>query len=290
MNTPKGFEKILLATDGSEQCQAAVDATIELACFSSAKVRVLHVWNLEVHHRDGHWDVEVRSEAQQLVDAAVSRLQAAGLDADGEIYRADSHHVASAIAIVARGFSADLVVVGSRGLSDWQSMFKHSVSHQVLCAVDCPVLVVRGRPIGDIFGPPKVLLAIAGGDDVRSAVRAAVAAAHAPGSKVMVVHVVQALFGAQGLAYVESDDEIKATIGSAIRLLTHSGVEADGMVAHTGPIAKSIAEIAVNWNADLIVVGSSRMNDLGSLLLGSVSHGLLHATELPVLVAERMKS
>jgi nucleotide-binding universal stress UspA family protein len=38
------------------------------------------------------------------------------------------------------------------------------------------------------------------------------------------------------------------------------------------------------------VVGSSRMGDLGSLLVGSVSHGLLHATERPVLVAERVKS
>lgn len=290
MNTPKGFEKILLATDGSQQGQAAVDATIELGRFSSAKVRVLHVWNLEVHHRDGHWDIEVRSEAEQLVDAAVSRLQAAGLVADGEIYRADSHHVAAAIARVARGFSADLVVVGSRGLSDWQSMLKHSVSHQVLCAVDCPVLFVRGRPIGDIPGPPRLLLAIAGGDDIGPAVRAAVAVANVPGSRVVVVHVVQAIIGAQGFAYVESDDEIKATMAKAIRLLTDSGVEAEGMVVHTGPVAKSIADIAVSWNADLIVVGSSRMNDLGSLLLGSVSHGLLHATELPVLVAERVKS
>ena len=138
--------------------------------------------------------------------------------------------------------------------------------------------------------PRRVLLAIAGGDDVAPGVRAAVAAAKAPHSKVMVVHVAQAIFGAQGFAYVESDDEIQATMASAIRILRKiPGVQAEGVVAHAGPVAKAVAEIAVSWNADLIVVGSSRMGDLGSLLVGSVSHGLLHATERPVLVAERVK-
>jgi nucleotide-binding universal stress UspA family protein len=51
-----------------------------------------------------------------------------------------------------------------------------------------------------------------------------------------------------------------------------------------------VAEVAAGWNADLIVVGSSRIGDLGSLLLGSVSHDLLHGTKRPVLIAERVKS
>jgi nucleotide-binding universal stress UspA family protein len=290
MNTGKAFKKILLATDGTEQAEAAVDATIAMARPSSSEVRVVHVWNLEVRQVEGHWDVEGRNEAMRLVGKTVGSLQAAGVSAEPKIYQASSDQVASTISLAAREFAADLVVLGSRGLSDWQSMFKHSVSHQVLSAVDCPVLVVRVWPAVDANEPRRVLLAIAGGDDVASGVRAAVAAAKAPHSKVMVVHVAQAIFGAQGFAYVESDDEIQATMASAIRILKDSGVQAEGMVAHAGPVAKAVAEVAASWNADLIVVGSSRMGDLGSLLVGSVSHGLLHATERPVLVAERVKS
>ena len=289
MGSSKGFQKILLATDGSEQADAAVDAAIELA-FPSARVRVVHIWNLEVHHRHGYWDVEIRAEAERLVDAAVNRLRAAGVVADGEIYRADGAHVAAAIISIAREFDADLVVVGSRGLSDWESIFKHSVSHQVLSAVDCPVLVVRERPAGSAFASRKVLLAVAGGDDVAPGVRAAVAAANVPGSHVLVVHVAQAMFTANGFGYVEPEEEIQATMARAIQLLDDAGVEAEGVVAHSGPVAESVAEIAISWNADLIVVGSSRMRDLGSLLLGSVSHRLLHGTERPVLVAERVRS
>ena len=287
MNTTKRFERILLATDGSEAASAAVDATIAIAKSPTAKVRVAHVWNLEVHHRHGFWDVEMRSDAEKLVDVTVERLLKAGVMAEREIDRADSKHVAAALALSAREFKADLVVLGTRGLTDWQSMTKHSVSHEVLCAVDCPVLIVRGRPAGSSDKVMKIVLAVAGGDDLAPAARAAQAVA-APYSSVMVVHVAQAIVGVQGFAYVEPDEEIRETMARASELLASAHVKVQGMVAHEGPVAKAVAEIAADWNADLIVVGSSRMGDIGSLFLGSVSHDLLHITDRPVLIAERV--
>src|SRR5450759_5534760 len=207
MNTTKGFNRILLATDGSEQAEAAVDATIALGRLQTAEVRVVHVWNLEVHQRHGHWDVEVRSEAQHLLDATVERLIRAGVRAEGAILRADSGHIAAAVAVAAKQFDADLVVVGSRGLSNWQSMLKHSVSHQLLSALDCPLLIVRSRTAtaGSRRG---ALLAIAGGQDIGPAARAAIAAAASPGSQVLVVHVAQLIVGMQGFAYSEPQDEV----------------------------------------------------------------------------------
>jgi nucleotide-binding universal stress UspA family protein len=289
MDTPRGFSRILLATDGTEQAEAAVDTTIAFARLSDATVRVVHVWNLEVHETEGHWKVEDRREAEKLVNATVDRLTSAGIVAEGEVFRADTSRVASSIATVARDFKADLVVLGTRGLSDWQSMFKHSVSHKVLSVLDCPVLVVRGRPAG--IGPQahRILLAVAGGEDVAAAVKAAVGAAYAIPSTVMVVHVAQTIVGAQGYAFVESDEEIRDTMAAAIRLLRESGIEAEGLVARSGPVAKAIAEIATNWNADVIVVSSSRMGDLASMLVGSVSHDLLRISDRPVLIAERKR-
>lgn len=79
-------------------------------------------------------------------------------------------------------------------------------------------------------------------------------------------------------------------MSQACQLLLDANVNVQGMVAHEGPVAKAVAEIAADWNADLIVVGSSRMGDIGSLLLGSVSHDLLHMTDRPVLIADRVGS
>jgi nucleotide-binding universal stress UspA family protein len=48
-----------------------------------------------------------------------------------------------------------------------------------------------------------------------------------------------------------------------------------------------VADAASRWQADLIILGSSRIGDLGSLLFGSVTHDLLRGPDLPVLLAER---
>ena len=178
-------------------------------------------------------------------------------------------------------------IIGSRGLSDWQSLAHTSVSHEVLCGLDCPVLIVRSGTGSAPFKTSKVLLAIAGGDDLGPGVRAALAVAD-PDATMMVVHVAQAMSGLHGFAYVESGDEIHETMTHACKLLGDAGVIVQGVVAHQGPVARAVAEIATSWNADLIVVGSSRMGDIGSLFLGSVSHDLLHMTDRTVLVAERV--
>lgn len=283
----QGFTRILLASDGSKPAEAAEAVAASLALASGAKVRAMHAWNLEVHQRGGVWDVETRREAEELTDAAVDRLRSLRVDAEGEVTSSDHNHVAQAIAEAAREFEADLVVMGSRGLSDWQSLRRHSVSHAVLTAVDRPVLVVRGREGERVHQAQRVLLAIAGGDDVEPGVHAAAAAAAAPGSKVVVLHVAQAIVGVQGFSYVETDEEIEATVDKAIGMLKSAGVDAEAIVAEPGTVASVVAQTAAAVGADIIVIGSSRMGDLASLVFGSVTHELLHATDRPVLVAER---
>ena len=93
-----GFSRILLATDGSDESQAATVAAATLARESGAAVRVVHVWNLELHHRHGVWDVEMRSEAEGLIHETVHRLRAQGIEAAGAISRSDNDHIAAAVA------------------------------------------------------------------------------------------------------------------------------------------------------------------------------------------------
>jgi len=281
------FARILLATDGSEPAEAAADVTASFARASGAKVLVLHVWNLELHHRHGAWDVEARVEARAIVGQTVAHLRAYGVESEGEISRADTQHVAAAVAEAARQYQADLVVVGSRGLSDWQSLISHSVSHELLTAIDSPILIVRGPSSVRIHEAQRVLLAVAGEEDLNPAVRAAIAAAYAPGSEVLVFHVAQAIIAGEGFAYIEPTEESQATVAHAVTALLEAGVTATSMVAPPLPVVRAIVETAASWQADVIVIGSSRMGDLGSILFGSVTHGLLRAADRPVLVGEK---
>jgi nucleotide-binding universal stress UspA family protein len=281
------FGRILLATDGSREADAATNATASLALACAAEVRVLHVWSLEVHHRNGVGDVETYREAEELITDAVRRLRSMGVEASGEISRSDHNHIAAAIARSAEDFEADLVVVGSRGLSDWQSIVHHSVSHGILGALSSPVLIVRGAEAPLVHRAQNVLLAIAGGDELEPAVRAAAAAASWPGSKVTVLHVAMAFIGTQDFSYVETDEEITATLERVVTLLREAGVDAKTVVAEPAGVARVVADTAAREGADIIVIGSSRIGDLASLLFGSVTHQLLRAATRPVLVAER---
>jgi nucleotide-binding universal stress UspA family protein len=128
-------------------------------------------------------------------------------------------------------------------------------------------------------------MAITTGDDLEPAVRAA-AAVGSRDASVMVAHVAQSILALRGFGYLESGDETRETMAQACRLLGDAGVKVQGVVAHQGSVTKAVAEIATDWNADVIVIGSSRMGDIGSLFLSSVSQDLLHSTARPVLVAE----
>jgi nucleotide-binding universal stress UspA family protein len=287
MSGSNGFKRIFLATDGSKQSDAALLAAIVLAGASAARVRVMQIWNLELHHRHGHWDAEVRAEARRLVENAVGQFQAAGVLADHEILRADEDHVASAIAAAARNFSADLVVVGSRDVSDWPSMLEHSAGNQLPCALDCPLLIVRERSAAQ-GQSQRVLLALADGDEIAPSAHAAVAAAAARGSAVLVLHVAQTINELDGFMFDEAAGT-EATMSRAIRLVREAGVAVESLVAHRLPAAETVLETATSWNADMIVIGSSRIGEIASMVLGSVSHHLVRTTGRPVLIAEGMR-
>jgi nucleotide-binding universal stress UspA family protein len=284
----KGFARILFATDGSENADAAAEVAASLAVASQASVRVVHVWDLEVHHRHGMWDVEMRAEAERLIRDAVRRFRALGVEADGQLARADADHVAAAISEVARQFEPDLVVVGSRGLSDWQAVRRHSVSHALLTALDCQLLIVRSGA-RTMHEPRRIVVAVAGGDDVPRAVRAAIDAG-GPGAKVLVLHVEQAIIGVQGFAYYEPQDEIAQTMHQAAAMLESAGISPTTRVAQPGPVGEVVADAAAGWDADVIVLGSSRIGDVASMVFGSVTHDLLRRTDRPVLLAEKARA
>lgn len=63
------------------------------------------------------------------------------------------------------------------------------------------------------------------------------------------------------------------------------GLDATSRVRErTTSIAEAILEEADAWNADAIVLGSRGLSGLKSLLLGSVSHKVVHHARRPVIV------
>ncbi|HXN01259.1 MAG TPA: universal stress protein [Candidatus Dormibacteraeota bacterium] len=136
------FDRILIAVDGSPYSAPAVSATVEVATKFQSQVFVLHVREHD-RGRAGAFPLETPQEATQLVAETVVALRHAGIAATGEVHGAFAGHAAREIVDTARSQGADLIVMGSRGLSDIGGLFVGSVTHKVLQLAHVPVLVVR---------------------------------------------------------------------------------------------------------------------------------------------------
>jgi nucleotide-binding universal stress UspA family protein len=137
------FKHILVALDGSEYSQAALPTAIEVARKFGAGLFVLHVGE----HGRGRavvYSEETPAEATQFVGKAVKVARDAGVAAKGELRDVGAGHVAKAIVETAHANDIDLIVMGSRGLSDIQGLLLGSVTHKVMQLAQVSVLVARG--------------------------------------------------------------------------------------------------------------------------------------------------
>jgi nucleotide-binding universal stress UspA family protein len=135
------FKRILLAVDGSASSARAKEAAAALPNGSESEILVLHIREVEVTR--GEHATEDSDHAVSLVNEVVADLQARGLAVTGEARSATSGHVAPAIIAAANEFGADLIVMGTRGLSDFAALLVGSVAHKVINHADCAVLVTR---------------------------------------------------------------------------------------------------------------------------------------------------
>jgi len=139
------FKKILLAYDGSEGANKALDAGIGLA-----KIHQAELWALAVQEKlprfSGTID-EVQEEKEfanqhygKLLEAASARAQEAGIDLK-TLMRPG--HPAQTILQVAKEGKIDLILVGHSGLSGVWAAFLGTTAEKVSRHAPCSVLIVR---------------------------------------------------------------------------------------------------------------------------------------------------
>jgi nucleotide-binding universal stress UspA family protein len=278
------FGKILFAVDESSHMRAAAQSVSRLARATQSEVVVLHV-----NAGDGPTSGPANAPAPSTrIEAIAALLTDAGVRTTVETRVAPHDEIAGTIAAVAKQLKVDMLALGSRGLSDLSGLFRGSVSHQVIARSDCPVLVVRygvRHPGGPIR---RILLAIAGGEDVPHALEAAMTIARATDAEVLVLHARYLVTGLDSWPYVEPDEYAQQALVKVVRKLRTAGIRTavHSPVAAAG-IARTIAHEAHEADVDLVVIGSRRLSDLASLLLGGLDHDVIHSSDRPVLIAER---
>jgi nucleotide-binding universal stress UspA family protein len=149
-------KKFLVAVDGSEHGWKAADLAADLAKSSDAELILLHVIDeLPVTAGVGRYaQVEgvsleelnaryraTRSLSDVVIHDAETRARKTGVTrVSSQVVEGDA---AAAIVEQAKLANADMVFLGSHGLSDIQGLLIGSVSHKVLHQAPCTCVVVR---------------------------------------------------------------------------------------------------------------------------------------------------
>jgi nucleotide-binding universal stress UspA family protein len=136
------FERIVLAVDGSEPAQRAVPVAADIASKYGSEVIAVHVLEKQIG-RGGAIALETTQEAVEVADHAARSMKDAGVSARAEARATIIGRAAHEIMEVAEREDAGLIVMGSRGMSDWEGLLVGSVAHKVVHLSSVPVLIVR---------------------------------------------------------------------------------------------------------------------------------------------------
>jgi nucleotide-binding universal stress UspA family protein len=279
--------KVILAVDGSKSGRWATQWLGELPFATPPEVRAVHVVDLAALRTPfvmqpaiGAYEALLQAEAKRLL------ARAKRVHADTETVLAAFKLKATvtvekgpvALTIIKRaGGHGGLVVLGNRGLGDFDRVFLGSVSMQVTQHAPCSVLVIK-RPPRSIR---RILLAVDGSRASNLAMQFLLRQwrpAKKRGVEVTVLYVLPRSFAHAEVAvtgiklahrYADKLEDVGYRVNEAYRL---------------GDPAEEIVRAAKGLKADLVVAGAKGLNAVSRFLLGSVSTKLARHCPCSILI------
>lgn len=142
------FKSILLAVDGSEESNKAIDYVKSLAEKYNSKILILNVFELPLlvdpydTHAQIFQDIEnnLRTNSQTLLEDVKNKFSDLNIQIEGQSFQG---RIGSIIVEVANKSNIDLIVMGSRGLGSVKSLLLGSVSNYVTNHAKCPLILVK---------------------------------------------------------------------------------------------------------------------------------------------------
>ena len=144
------FASIVVGTDGSETAHEAVRQAVELAGRLGARLHVVSAYEpvpearlreeAQLVRADLQWLINPREEVDATLRAAVHVARDAGVEAASYARLGDP---ADAILDVAEEQSAELIVVGNKGMTGARRFLLGSVPNRVSHHAPCSGLIIR---------------------------------------------------------------------------------------------------------------------------------------------------
>lgn len=284
---------ILAAIDFSDASATALVFAARLARHCQARLHVLHAEHPLLRAAAEQSGIDLAAQTREELQRAIAAAPPAA-DCSPQL-----HDVAGAavdvILEVAGGQHADLVVVGSRGMSGAEKLVFGSTAEGLLRRSDVPVLVVpsgwtppRAASL-DLAGTGPVIAAVDMTESSLAGARAACSLASMLGTAVAIVHVVPDLpvlarwKAHAATALLERMAEARKELEGVARSLACSAPLESRV--ETGPIADRLAAIAGRAadRAPLLVLGKKAPHSGGGAP-GTIAYRVLSLANVPVLM------
>jgi nucleotide-binding universal stress UspA family protein len=293
-NPTPGIERLLFVSDAAVADVDELPPVVRAIIDAATEVNVLTptlpgrlAWLADDLDRFRHY-------ADERLDTVLSHLHAIGADAGGAARRGS---VVTVIADAVTAFEPDhiLIALHVSAHANWQE--RRLIEH-VENRFQLPVTTFAIDPAGHTRtadGP--LVLCYEGSEDAKHAIEHAGSVLGGRDALVVTVWQPTPALGSSASAgptdstsdFVEVD-RAAADLGErvardGVRIAQRAGLHAKPVAVEvTGPVWKTILDIADRHDAAIIVMGSRGLTGLRPLLLGSVSSAIVHHADRPTLV------
>ena len=269
------FDKILLATDGSDYSAGATRIAIAMAAKAGAKLFVLTALPDPSDGVAPDLSEEKRVAAEAILAAVRQSAEAANVPCEANArYGHDPYEV---IVKEIKDTQADVVVMGRRGRRGLARLILGDATAKVIGYAPCSVLVVPEK--GEMWGP--VLVATDGSRSSDAACVTAARIAHCCGSPLAVLSVMVPSHSEARQA------EARQIVDRVVAALKKDGIAAEGIVER-GITEEAILETVKRRRVGLIVLGSHGRTGLGRILFGSKAERVIEHAPCPIMVVKAM--
>jgi nucleotide-binding universal stress UspA family protein len=291
--------RLLLAYDGSESSNAALEDLLRAGLPSTAEALVMTIADVFLpppitkavgetipayvpsgvrlaHERAAH---ELK-QAEQLAAKASQRIRQSFPDWTVS-YEAVADSPAWAIIRKTDDWRPDLLVMGAHGHSVLGGrLILGSVSQRVLYEAGCSVRIARGRH--DVGDPIRLIVGVDGSSNSRAAIDAVLKREWPNGTEVRLLSVVDTVMPLttdepddEALRWIEVGDEskwdqVRELFEPIAEKLRAAGLKTALVIRSGNPKDEIVAE-AESWSADAVFLGAKGIRGIEHLLLGSVS-------------------
>lgn len=271
-------KRILIPVDFSETALLALDHATFMAKLFKADIILIHVVE------KFSFKIDIRKKGDEVSDDRMIRERLSEL-AEGVKHQTGGSvtilmkagKIAKKIVEAANETQADIIILGTHGVSGFEEFFMGSNAFRVVTEAQCPVMSVQVHSTKVGFN--DIVLPIDNSAASRQKVRYAVELAKHYNSRIHIA-------GILTLDYRDIRKKFMAKLKQVEDYITKHGISHTTEIMKGENIASLTLKHAEALNADLIVIMTEQEDELTGLLMGTFAQQVVNHSKIPVMTVK----